>query len=387
MEFESAKQTAERLNVNIRTVQKWAKENKFEGARRLGREWLIPKGSLPLAKSSEASTSMHQLMPLLTNSFVPGYCKEMIESLEDEDDRAIATAEYNYYKGESQKAIEIAELYLDHKDYNLSLSASFIYAFANISSGKLHLTRLGLENIRSYAAKALEQEDLKFRASAVFIATSALVLLHQDTKDLPQIQTVMPDLPGGLKVFAVYIMAHKAYLEKDYSRAVGIADGALAIKDSRYPVSSLYLKLMRCICLMNIKNSQAAKTAFNEINRLALDEEFFQPFAEHHGLLQGIIEAEIKKSRPQAYKNIVSLVDSFSKGWRTIHNGLTQNSVTVHLTTTEFAVAMLFNRSWSVKEISAHMDISPRMVKHHLSVIYEKLDVSNREELGQYLLK
>ena len=61
--------------------------------------------------------------------------------------------------------------------------------------------------------------------------------------------------------------------------------------------------------------------------------------------------------------------------------------ITVHLTTTEFAVAMLFNRNWSVKEISQHMDISSRMVKHHLSVIYEKLDVSNREELGQYLLK
>ena len=48
MEFESAKKTAERLGVNIRTVQKWAKENKFEGACRLGREWLIPKDALPL---------------------------------------------------------------------------------------------------------------------------------------------------------------------------------------------------------------------------------------------------------------------------------------------------------------------------------------------------
>lgn len=388
MEYESAKQTAERLGVNIRTVQKWAKENRFSGACRLGREWLIPEGALPQPKKEEESLCVHQLMPLLCNSFVPGRCKEFIESINDNDDKAIATAEYNYYKGQAQNAIEIAELYLDNKDFALSLSASFIYAFANLSSGKLHLVRLGLENIGSCVKKALAVEgDKKLRAYAVFIGTSASVLLHQDTGDLPELSTVVTDLPKGLKIFSAYIMAHKAYLQKEYSRGVGIAEGALAIKDFDYPVPSLYVKLIRCVCLMNTKDSKAAKQAFNEINKLAIDEKFYQPFVEHHGLLQGIIEAEIKKSRPQAYKSIVSLVDDFSKGWRTIHNELTKSTVTVHLTTTEFAIAMLFNRNWSVKEISAHMDISPRMVKHHLSVIYEKLDVSNREELGQFMHK
>ena len=35
MEFESAKKAAERLGVNIRTVQKWAKENNFSGIKLL----------------------------------------------------------------------------------------------------------------------------------------------------------------------------------------------------------------------------------------------------------------------------------------------------------------------------------------------------------------
>ncbi len=387
MEFESAKQTAERLGVNIRTVQKWAKENKFKGARRLGREWLIPKDALPDSPSDEEGRSVHHLMPVLANNFVPGYCKDMIANLNDEVDRDIANAEYSYYKGKTKQAIEIAELYLNYNDYNVALTASFIYAFANLSSGRLHLTRLGLGNIKSIVLKALEQDDPEFRTSAVFIGNAALTLFHQDTSEVPPIESVMNNLPEGLKLFSAYLMAHKAYLEKDYSRAVGIAEGVLAFKDSHYPVASLYLKLMRCVCLMNLRDSQGAKSAFKDINPIALDEEFFQPFAEHHGLLQGIVEAQIKKSRPDSYKNIVSLVENFSKGWRTIHNELTQNSVTVLLSTTEFAIAMLFNRNWSVKEIAEHMDISPRMVKHHLSVIYEKLGVSNREELGQYLLK
>lgn len=388
MEFESAKQTAERLGVTVRAVQKWAKEGRLRGAERMGREWLIPLGAVPAKKGEAESLCTHQLMPLISNSFVPGHCMELIESFAYSDDKAIATAEYNYYKGQSQKAIEIAELYLNHKDYALALSASFIYAFANLNSGKPHLAKLGLENIENCVKRALEVEgDVRLRASAVFIGTAVSVLLHQNTDAFPDIQLVMADLPKGLKIFAAYIMAHKAYLDKEYSRAVGLVEASLAIKDSDYPVPSLYLKLIRCVCLMNLKQPHEAKRAFNDINRLALSEKFYQPFVEHHGLLQGIVEAEIKKSHPQAYGDIVALVNGFSKGWRTVHNELTQSSVTVHLTTTEFAIAMLFNRSWSVKEISAHMDISPRMVKHHLSVIYEKLDVSNREELGQFLLK
>lgn len=388
MEYESAKQAAQRLGVTVRAVQKWANDGRLKGAYRLGREWLIPSNALPSDKHKNERSTVHQLMPLLTLSFVPGYCKELIESIEDSDDRAIAVAEYNYYKGKAESAIEIAELYLNHPDIALSLSANFVYSFANLNSGKSHLARLGLENISRLVNKTLKNEsDKRTRAYGVFIGCAVSTLLHKKVPGLPNIESVISDLPKGLKIFSAYIMVHNAYLNKEFSRGVGIADGVLATKDSDYPVPSLYLKLMKCVCLINLKDSQGAKEAFNQINRLALNEKFYQPFAEHHGLLQGIVEAEIKKSYSDAYKDIVQMVKDFSTGWRIIHNELTESSVTIYLTTTEFAVAMLFNRNWSVKEISAHMDISPRMVKHHLSIIYEKLDVSNREELGRFLLK
>ncbi len=389
MEFESAKDAAERLGVTVRAVQKWAKENRLEGARRLGREWLIPKGAMPNAEEVSENFCTHQLMPLLSQSFVPGSCEKLIESIADPDDKAIAIAEYNYYKGQTHKAAEISELYLNSSDFGLALSASFIYAFANLSCENPRLVELGLENLGNNVKKALEFEgDEKVRAFGVFMGNVAMVLMHrQPAGTLPPIEVSMPYLPQGLKLFAGYVMAHKLYLDKEYSRALGVAEGCLAMRESDFPVASLYLKLMKCVCLMNLKRSQDAKNAFKDINKLALSEKFYQPFVEHHGLLQGIVETEIKKTNKAAFDEIVALVRGFSKGWRTIHNQLTLNNVTVHLTTTEFAVAMLFNRSWSVKEISAHMDMSPRMVKHHLAVIYQKLDVSNREELGQYLLK
>ena len=391
MEYESPSAVAERLGVTTRAVQKWAKSGKIKGAVQLGRQWLIPKGiEAPSKEEAEVfAEPKHFFMPLLSSTFVPGNCNKFIEAIEDEDDKAMAVAEYCYYRGQTEKAIEITELYLNHRDYSLSLSACFIYTFSNLSSGKLHLSRLGLDNIRVSVRKILTDEtDESLRAGALFIGTAALVLLHLDIEDFPTLDNnAIQKLPEGLRLFAAYIMAHKAYLQRDFSRSVGIIDASLALRSAEYPIASLYLKLMKAVCFMGLRKSKEAKESFDDINRLAISEKFYQPFVEHHGLLQGVLEAKVKESYPEAYSDIVALVSGFSTGWRTVHNELTQSSVTVHLTPTEFVVAMLFNRGWSVKEISAHLNISTRMVKRHLSVTYEKLDVSNREELGRYLLK
>ena len=42
MEFITVQQAANNFGVNVRTIQKWAKEGKLLGAKRVGRVWLIP---------------------------------------------------------------------------------------------------------------------------------------------------------------------------------------------------------------------------------------------------------------------------------------------------------------------------------------------------------
>lgn len=388
MDYESAKDTAARLGVTPRAVQKWAKDGKLPGAKRIGREWLIPADAEPARKEvADNSASVHRLMPVLSSTFEPGHFIEMISSIADSVDRDIANAEYCYYKGNAKKAVEILEPYLDNMDFAVALSANFIYTFANLNLGKIYLAKLGLKNTENCVRNAINQENPLIKAYGVLIGNAVSVLLHREMAGLPEVESVLSVLPEGLRLFGAYIVAHKLYLKKEFSRSVGTAEICLAMKQSQYPVASLYLKLMRCVGYMGLKQSKEAKACFADINRIALREKFYQPFAEHHGLLQGIIESELKRNYPAEYSDIVALVQKFSTSWRIVHNEITQSSVTVTLTTTEFVVAMLFNRGWSVKEISAHMEVSPRMVKHHLSVTYEKLGVSNREELGMFLLK
>ena len=47
---------------------------------------------------------------------------------------------------------------------------------------------------------------------------------------------------------------------------------------------------------------------------------------------------------------------------------------------------MLYSRGWTMKEISAHIQLSERRIRTHLETIYEKLNVRNRSDLAQYML-
>ena len=99
-----------------------------------------------------------------------------------------------------------------------------------------------------------------------------------------------------------------------------------------------------------------------------------------------MIEVYFKKDHPKDFDRIIAITYAFSAGWRKIHNPETRHDVADNLTTTEFTVAMLYSRGWSAKEIGAHMGLSDRRVRDHLSVIYEKLGVNRREELSQFML-
>ena len=77
----------------------------------------------------------------------------------------------------------------------------------------------------------------------------------------------------------------------------------------------------------------------------------------------------------------------FGVGWIKIHNEDGKKTVTKELNALEFTIAMLYNRNWRIKEITFHLEMSKRTVKNYLSTIYEKLDISSRKELRQYMLQ
>ena len=327
-------------------------------------------------------------MLLMSSAFPLGRCIEFIESIDDVPQKEMAYAEYYYFSGRHEKAVEYAEMYLNCEDIMLKLSASLIYTFANLSLDRIHSARFGLERLKEYLKEAmLEETDKKTRACCVFVATAAHTLLHIPVGDLPPLAEYLSEFTKGMQLWGAYVVAHKAYLVKDYQRSLGIVQTCLMTCSKVYPIAMIYLNLVVAMDLMNLKETDKAKVYFMKVWEISRPDNLIEGIGEHHGLLQGLIEACMKKDYPEDYARIIDITYKFSAGWRRIHNPDTNEDVADNLTTTEFTIAMLANRGWTNKEISEYLEITPRTVKQHLTCVFNKLNIENRKQLKNFMLR
>lgn len=327
-------------------------------------------------------------MVLMSSAFPLGRCIEFIESIDDVPQKEMAYAEYYYFSGRHEKAVEYAEMYLNCEDIMLKLSASLIYTFANLSLDRIHSARFGLERLKEYLKEAmLEETDKKTRACCVFVATAAHTLLHIPVGDLPPLAEYLSEFTKGMQLWGAYVLAHKAYLVKDYQRSLGIVQTCLMTCSKVYPIAMIYLNLVVAMDLMNLKETDKAKVYFMKVWEISRPDNLIEGIGEHHGLLQGLIEACMKKDYPEDYARIIDITYKFSAGWRRIHNPDTNEDVADNLTTTEFTIAMLANRGWTNKEISEYLEITPRTVKQHLTCVFNKLNIENRKQLKNFMLR
>jgi hypothetical protein len=327
-------------------------------------------------------------MLLMSSAFPLGRCIEFIESIDDVPQKEMAYAEYYYFSGRHEKAVEYAEMYLNCEDMMLKLSASLIYTFANLSLDRIHSARFGLERLKEYLKEAmLEETDKKTRACCVFVATAAHTLLHIPVGDLPPLAEYLSEFTKGMQLWGAYVLAHKAYLVKDYQRSLGIVQTCLMTCSKVYPIAMIYLNLVVAMDLMNLKETDKAKVYFMKAWEISRPDNLIEGIGEHHGLLQGLIETCMKKDYPEDYARIINITYKFSAGWRRIHNPDTNEDVADNLTTTEFTIAMLANRGWTNKEISEYLEITPRTVKQHLTCVFNKLNIENRKQLKNFMLR
>lgn len=332
--------------------------------------------------------TVHIPMLLMSTAFPIGGCLKFIDSLQYEDTRKMAYAEYYYFSGQHEKAVELTELYLEHSDMMLKLSACLIYTFANLSLNHIVSAKFGMEQLKNSLQDALaESEDKKATAMLVFASTAAQTLLHLPLGDMPPLTQYLTYLPQGMQLWGCYVLAHKAYLNKEYARSLGIVQTCTILSKDIYPIAMIYLNLIAAMDAMNLDNRELAKSYFMNAWEMARPDDLIEAIGEHHGLLQGLIETCLKEKYPEDYERIIKITYRFSYGWRRIHNPETKEDVADNLTTMEFTIAMLANRGWTNVEIAEYMGVMPRTVKQYLTTIYNKLNIDNRKQLKDYMLR
>lgn len=401
-DYLSLREAAQKWGVSERRINQYCTEGRIAGAQRIGKAWAIPsnaqkpgdprrmrqQGKIPPLQTSAGGRLNHaNLMPLMNTAFVPGNCRAAALAMPPGPRRDIALAEYHYFSGQPEAAAKEAEAYLTSPDIGAKLSACLIYAYANLSLGRIPRARFALDELNAALASA-GKESPEFRAAAAFVASAGAVLLHLPMPDkLPEIESFLPLLPPGLRAFALYVQAHYLYLKKEYSKSAGTVEATLAMGASAYPIPAIYLHLVAVMDYMSLKQSEQAQGHLLTAWEMARPDDLIEGFGEHHGLLGAMLEAVIKPKWPEDFKRIIDITYRFSSGWRRVHNPITGHDVADDLTTTEFAIAMLAARNWTTQEIAEHLNISVNTVKSHISEAMRKLNVRNRKSLKQYMLE
>lgn len=231
-------------------------------------------------------------MPLMCTAFVPGQIDAAVAGISDPDSRTIATAEALYFRGQATLAAETARPYFDATDPALRYSACFICGYASLSLNRIADARRCLTGILDTPT---DEESPAAHATHILFASAASVLLHLPSPySAEEFYPLAAHLPEGLRLFASYVMAHALYLRGEYGRSLGMAENALIMKQGSYPISELFLHLSASMACMSLKDVDAAKAHFGAAWDIARPDGLIELIGEHHGLLQGLIEACLK---------------------------------------------------------------------------------------------
>jgi DNA-binding CsgD family transcriptional regulator len=395
MDYISTREAAEKFGVTVRRVQQCCSSGLIEGAVRFGDRWMVPadaeigekqKAGRNGGPGAAAEKPARFPMPLMSGVFEPGHALEYIASLDDPEMKRTAQAEYEYFRGNAVESLRLSAPLTESSDMVIRMSGLMLHAFSAIAVRDITAAKRDF-----YMGSALPENLLNTpaeKAMRIFIISVGKVLLHMPIDDIDKLRETINALPQGMVLFCCYLQAHMYYLHEEYELSLGVAGTAFHLASALgYQIESIYLGLMISMDTMRLKRPERGELFFRKAWERAKPDGFLQPFAEHHGLVQGLVESCLKKEEPEEYQRIVEIVYRFADGWRNIHNSDAQDSVTSDLTAMEFSVAMLAAKGWKNKEIADRMHISVNTVKEIMKSIYQKLDVSNRKELDKFMLK
>ncbi len=393
LEFQLIQEAAQRFGVTVRAVQKWAKEGKIPGAKKSGRDWLIPinahrPGAETGVDSDGVRIATESPLPFLNADFEAGKALDFINSIPNKEKKSIALGEYYYYLGDCTKSSEIMLPLLESKKLSWRISAALMCVFNDLSHNVNDHVSPAEMIMRSDLNESIHSNSsAEFLAMGYYLLSIIKVQMHLPLTRVKLLEDNIKYLPDGHKLFACYLLAYVAYMDKNFERALAIADIALAFNTAKYPLAEAYLHIISAIVYMEQKNVAKAEQRLDDAWQLLGPDGLIMPIVEHYTLLQGLAERYFRTKSTTYHDKLTNGVKNYKIGWYKYYNKNSGKNIAENLSNIEFTVAMLYYRNWRVKEIAEYLGISERTVKNHLQIIYAKLGINAKKELEKHLIK
>ena len=320
-----------------------------------------------------------------TGGFLPGQSDAFCEKETDPLLRELAKAELSYFRGETAAANAMFKRLAEEGNERVALAGTLGMAIASLSGENV------FEIIRLYnsikTVDSLIPEDNPFKKTSDTLMLFFNILLHNSAAiRFPPVGPDAFSVPDSLKPMAFYAYTRYLIETGDVGRAVGMAEGAIIFMHKPCPISEIYLNLIICRGYMLRKLWDKAEFYFRYAWSVAQPDGLIMPFAEHRGMLSGMLEKCLRYEESAAYKRILELSNRYQSSWVTVHNELTGDRISDALTAIEFNVASLASKGCSNNEIADLLGITVNSVRAHLRNIFNKLGIDSRKELYLYVM-
>lgn len=381
-------QAARLWDVTPRRVQMYCLQGRIPGARRVGRAWLLPAGA-PKPRdprktvAAKASPYWPRLLILDGGMMRANSDGEMYSRAADERERRQLEAQIAYMRGDFRTALRCADG-VGEEDPSF-LSALTLSMSMSITAGDLTRFRESWGRLSSLHASLAAQPEAKMMAE---LAQGAIAISAYAPKASAAWLTdgVFTGLPAPALPFALYLRGKALLAEGQTGRMQGMMEGALSLYPAGFGIEEAYLYIMLAHACAYQDQMSRARDAFLRAADILLPKGFLTPLAENLSTLLGLGERCLREAYPEQLPKILSLYQNASNAWLEAHNFLTRERAATVLTRRELQVALCVSSGLGNRESAKRLGMSQSTLKGHLESIYQKLNISSRKALRDFVI-
>lgn len=384
----TCQQAASKWRISPRRVQILCGEGRIAGARRIGRAWLIPADAekpRDARKPDAAPVCPYWPEILQLDSHLmrlPG-TQEILRQPMDDLRRQLLIAEMAYLQGDYSTARQLLQdITPDSPAYLCALSVS---TAASAALGE------GTALLSAYAALCDLLVKYRQDRTACMLVEMTQGLLYATTFSAAQfapwlLNGVLEGLPPAARPMVIYVRAKGLLSLGKIDRAIGAIEAALSLLSEHGGVIEGYLWILLAQAQLYAGDGAQAKQAMHHAMDVFLPKGFLSPIAEYVTQMMGLIEQCLQESYPQLLPSILKLYHDMANRWRNAHNLLTQEHLTTLLTRREYQIAAGIATGMSNQQSAQQLGISLSTLKGHLQTVYQKLGITSRKELKDFIL-
>lgn len=416
MEFIGIKQAAEAWGISLRRVQLLCAQGRIQGAKRIGRAWVIPSDAVRPADERtrevrerarafpDADKPLPRKTPFLYMSDLysqTGTADAVTESLSyHHEAQTLFRAEIAYLRGEIDEVYECANYLLGkHSGFYAVLSAGMLLALCAIWRGDVQMWNRAKMHIAEAPARNDNDRDIM----SMSLTAVDSVLYH--TASFPEwfkvgcFEPLHPDaLPAAKVYYAKYLYALGYSVASGEQTMEGVKGLTLmgmlpyalepmisqAISD-RSVVTEIYLRLTSATIYHSCGKDTEAVRHIDRAIELALPDRFYGLLAEYRRVLDQVYVSRLERHGREVAETVDALYKQYSRGWTTLGGAVRQRYIANDLTVREREVAKLAAFGLSNAEIAAALHLSVASVKQTIRAVLNKGGVDSRAELASIL--